>query len=97
MSTHSLCANNANVIQAIRCVGDLSGDVGICWPDGRSSGAALTPEPHRCPILVQSSVTKRWKISNAPEPTRQYAGQSGASELRGGASLRKTRDGYSRG
>lgn len=25
--------------------GRVSEDVGICWADGRSSGAALTPEP----------------------------------------------------
>lgn len=53
----------------------VSEDVGICGADGRSSGAALTLDPpHRCPILAQSSGTKRWKIANAPEPTCQYAG-----------------------
>lgn len=86
MSSHSLCANNANVIQAIRCVGDLCLETWVFV--GQMDAAPGLPSPltpHRCPILAQSSVAKRWKIGNAPEPTRQYAGQLDASELRGGA------------
>lgn len=75
MSTHSLCANNANVIQAMRCLAAMCLKAWVFV--GQMDAAPGLPSPltpHRCPILAQSSVTKRWKISNAPEPTCQYAG-----------------------
>lgn len=93
MSTHSLCANNANVIQAVRCLADLCVKTWVFV--GQMDAAPGLPSaltPHRCPILAQSSVTKRWKISNAPEPTCQYAGtirRVGAAQRR--SLLRKTR------
>lgn len=74
MSTHSLCANNANVIQAIRCLAALCLKAWVFV--GQMDAAPWLPSPltpHRCPILAHSSVTKRWKISNAPEPTCQCA------------------------
>lgn len=43
MSTHSFCANNANVTQPIGFSRLVSEGVGICWADGRSSGVALNP------------------------------------------------------
>lgn len=45
LQVDSLCANNANVTQAMVFSRLVSEDVGICWADGRSSGAALTPDP----------------------------------------------------
>lgn len=66
----------------------------MCWADGRSSGAALTPDPPPTdvPDPRESPVTTQWKISNAPEPTCQYAGQLGALER---SLLRETRGDYS--
>lgn len=75
MSTHSLCANNANVTQAIRCVGDLCLETRVFVGQmdaapGLPSPLTPTDVPHSCRAPSRSggkSVMRRNRLVNTQD------------------------------